>query len=210
MQSTNLKPLVGSVFERRPLGANGSGASALSPRSGAEKTGFPAVKRRIDNLDPGSGIGASSKPKGKSSFLRSREGISKTPEIPIPGPMQTVRLGGPRAPADLEKEDTDWREQISHENEMKVASMTDEERERERQEILERFGDGIGEILRKAKANRLAMSKQESDLTTDLNEGEQITWISFHLMFNPVNSACVIRDTQAFHPNQCVRVARSA
>jgi RNA polymerase II-associated protein 1 len=209
MQSTNLKPLVGSVFERRPLGA-GSGASGPSLRSGAEKTGFPAVKRRIDNPNPGSGIGANGKPKGKSSFLRSREGISMTPEVPIPGPMQTARLGGPRAPADFEKEDTDWREQISRENEMKVASMTDEERERERQEILERFGDGIGQILRKAKAKRLAMSKQESDLTADLNEGKKITRIFLYPTFNLVNSACVIRDTKTIYPNQCVRVSHSA
>ena len=59
----------------------------------------------------------------------------------------------------------DWREQISQENEQKVANMTEEELARERQEILERFGEGISNILKKAKAARL-----KTDLT-ELDEG---------------------------------------
>jgi len=47
-----------------------------------------------------------------------------------------------------------WRSQVDEENKKRVEAMTDEEREQERREILERFGPSVGEILRRAKEAR--------------------------------------------------------
>jgi RNA polymerase II-associated protein 1 len=43
---------------------------------------------------------------------------------------------------------------MEEENQRKVEAMTEEERETERKEILERFGPNIAEVLRKARAAR--------------------------------------------------------
>lgn len=51
-------------------------------------------------------------------------------------------------------EESKWREEVSQENESIIANMTPEERELERQAILERFGPEVGTILRKAKLNK--------------------------------------------------------
>jgi hypothetical protein len=48
----------------------------------------------------------------------------------------------------------DWREQMSAENKMRVANMTDEEREAEKQEILKRFGTDIGDVLLRSRQAR--------------------------------------------------------
>lgn len=117
--------LIGSVVERPASKPN-----AFKPLNAeASKTGFPPVKHR-----------------GKSAFLKSREGGERVYDVP----KVEAEAGPP----------TNWRERISWENELKVASMTDEERERERREIIERFGEGISDILKRAKAVR---AKTESD-----------------------------------------------
>ena len=62
----------------------------------------------------------------------------------------------------------DWRDQISRENEERVQNMTEEERERERQEIIERFGSHVGDVLRRARLAREGTSLKGVDL---LDEG---------------------------------------
>ncbi|RXW22482.1 hypothetical protein EST38_g3363 [Candolleomyces aberdarensis] len=52
------------------------------------------------------------------------------------------------------------REQISRENEARIAGMTPEEIEDERKQILERFGAGIGSLLEKAKRNRMKRASE--------------------------------------------------
>jgi hypothetical protein len=54
-----------------------------------------------------------------------------------------------------------WREQMSAENEMRVANMTEEERETERREILERFGTGVGSVLKHARLARERSSAKD-------------------------------------------------
>ena len=51
-------------------------------------------------------------------------------------------------------EQADWRQQISKENEERVADMTEEQREEEIQQILERFGTSVGDVLKRARLAR--------------------------------------------------------
>ena len=129
--------LVGSVLERIP------GSTSSSSRSPAPKAGFPPVEHRT-----------------KSAFSRSRD-LSKTSspngERPShPPPIVTSeRLRLPTVvPPPSTSDEPEWREDVGRENEKIVASMSPEEREVERREVLERFGPGVGAILQKAKRNR--------------------------------------------------------
>ena len=132
--SQNDPPLVGSVIERKPT--SNSVTKVFIPT----KTGFPAVQHR-----------------SKSAFARSIEGLrkagtSRSRDVPIVVPSRT-------APSPETADAGDWRNQMSRENEERVASMTEEERERERQEILDRFGEGVGDLLRKVKLAREQQAK---------------------------------------------------
>lgn len=125
-------PLVGSVIERKPT-------SKFAPKSFIPaKTGFPEVQHR-----------------SKSAFARNIDNLRKTESyrprnVPVIVPSGPTRLPGPTDP-------DDWRERIGRENEERVASMTEEEREQERQEILDRFGAGVSDLLKRV---RLAREKQ--------------------------------------------------
>lgn len=56
-----------------------------------------------------------------------------------------------------EADDTDWRSAMSNQNEKRVREMTDTEREEERQQVIERFGPGIIDLINKAKRRRGAL-----------------------------------------------------
>ncbi|KJA17442.1 hypothetical protein HYPSUDRAFT_70687 [Hypholoma sublateritium FD-334 SS-4] len=134
MRHKNLAVRVGSIVERKPT-------TTLRPPKpfSSGKTGFPTVEHR-----------------SKSAFARNREGLrrngtSKHQEVPLVEP--SAKLASPPPLPDSD----DWREQISRENEQRVAHMTEEEQEGERKEILERFGANVGDLLKRA---RLAREKQ--------------------------------------------------
>ncbi|KDQ62123.1 hypothetical protein JAAARDRAFT_30030 [Jaapia argillacea MUCL 33604] len=141
--------MIGSVVER----STGSGTHSAPRNGGSGKTGFPSVQHR-----------------SKSAFARGREelkrkGTDRPTEVPIVKPSQAIGQGGgegnvtgkvPPQPASEE----DWRRQIDEENKKRVESMTDEEREQERQDILEKFGSGVGDILRKAREARERKSRE--------------------------------------------------
>lgn len=125
-------PVIGQIVERKPS----SPFSAPKPSSSG-RTGFPEVAHR-----------------SKSAFSRHREeqkkfGAARTNEVPIVLPSsQPVSLppGGPP--------NGDWREQISRENDERVAAMTEDEREEARREAIERFGPNVGDILQRARLAR--------------------------------------------------------
>ncbi|KAG5641607.1 hypothetical protein DXG03_004644 [Asterophora parasitica] len=124
--------LVGSVFERKS--ASHSTPKTFTP----SKAGFPAVQHR-----------------SKSAFARNREalrkaGASRLRDVPPVISAETVQAPKPVDP-------DAWRDQMSRENEQRVASMTEDEREEERQEIIQRFGSGVGDLLKRV---RLAREKQ--------------------------------------------------
>ena len=129
--------LVRSVLERTP------GSTSSSFRSPAPKAGFPPVKHRT-----------------KSAFARSRD-LSKmsSPNGECPShPPPVVTSERLRVPTVVlppsTSDEPEWRKDVGWENEKIVASMSLEEREEERREVLERFGPGVGAILQKAKRNR--------------------------------------------------------
>ncbi|KAJ7479983.1 hypothetical protein B0H11DRAFT_2026044 [Mycena galericulata] len=124
--------LVGSVFERT---ATSKPSSAFAQSS--SQTGFPQVLHRSK----------------KSAFARAREAnAAPRDHVPVVAPSPLAAPPPLRKPADEDTED--WRAQISRENELRVAAMTDAEREQERAEILEKFGPGIGDLLKKVREAR--------------------------------------------------------
>lgn len=138
--SQNNPSLIGSVFERKP--ASRTTAPQLS---GSGKTGFPIAQHR-----------------SKSAFVRSREelrkaGPSRSREIPTI--IQTAKEStNPKLPADHD----DWRSQIGAENQKRVEAMTEEEREEERREIIEKFGAGVGDLLRRVREARERQAEKHS------------------------------------------------
>ena len=155
MISDNSKPLVGSVFERK----RGSSTSAPTPKAIRSSTGFPTAQHR-----------------SKSVFARNRgaqqQSTALLSQAAVPPVVQlaprTQELVPPKEP------DTDeWRVRMSEENERRVATMTEEEREQERREIEEKFGKNIGDVLRRARMAREAHASQKTAAASSL-EGETI------------------------------------
>ena len=147
--------IVGSVVERKPT------SSFSIPKAAATgKTGFPTVQHR-----------------SKSAFARNRDdlrrSVSKPKDIPIVLPTNVH-------PASTEP--ADWRQQISKENEERVADMTEEQREEEIQQIVERFGTSVGDVLKRARLARETRSVTGKIPETTDAEGEKhsqghSTWI---------------------------------
>ncbi|KAI0329043.1 hypothetical protein GY45DRAFT_1305696 [Cubamyces sp. BRFM 1775] len=132
--------LVGSILERNPAAK----PSAPSIRSQATaKTGFPAVQHR-----------------SQSAFARARRDAQKTGgerprEVPVVQSSSSLNLPvSERKPASSAGGADSWREQMEEDNLRQVQSMTEEEREQERAEILEKFGPNVVEVLRKARTAR--------------------------------------------------------
>ncbi len=137
--------LIGSILEREP----GIQSSSSLPRS-TGKNGFPAVQHR-----------------SKSAFSRGRDDLKKSNLSGRPQHVPKV-ISASIPPTDVAEQATpqaesnssdDWRYQIEDENRRKVEDMTEEEREEDRREILERFGPGVGDTLRKAREAREAAQK---------------------------------------------------
>ncbi|CAL1713714.1 unnamed protein product [Somion occarium] len=140
--SNGSTPLIGSVFERKP--GLSTSSSFQSKSIDSKKTGFPSVKHR-----------------SQSAFSRARV-IEKTNGQERPRQPPTVTSLSPR-PSPSETSTDDWRRQVEEENLRKVESMTAEEREEERREILERFGSGIEGILKKARVVRESREVKEDN-----------------------------------------------
>ena len=148
------KPLVGSVFERTPR----SSASPPSlPKSVGSNRGFPVAQHR-----------------SKSVFARSREaqqqpGVHplRVTEPPVVHPTPIIQKYASSEGSEVDN----WRAQMSEENERRVASMTEQEREDERREIEERFGKNVGEVLKRARMTREANGNQTASLERDLADG---------------------------------------
>ena len=147
------RPLIGSVFERKPS----STPSTPSAHFKFAKSGFPAAQHRSKSAFS----------KGRDALRRSDDSFSRLSEPPTVATVssyndQNLQSSGFHIdPGGLNVDSPDWRTQISEENERRVASMTDEEREQERREVEERFGRNIGDILKKARVARKVKEVKE-------------------------------------------------
>ncbi|KIY61839.1 hypothetical protein CYLTODRAFT_405182 [Cylindrobasidium torrendii FP15055 ss-10] len=130
--------LVGSIFERDSTSKR---TAPLAPTPSAK--GFPVAQHRS---------------KGKSAFARRREELGK---VAGPSRPEAPPVIVPSKPQPKREDDGDWFEEVSKQNAIRVASMTDEEREREKQEIFEQFGADVGEILKRARETREKKRKRE-------------------------------------------------
>ncbi|KAI0642917.1 hypothetical protein C8Q79DRAFT_1095487 [Trametes meyenii] len=137
--------LVGSILERKPV------AKPSAPARTATKTGFPAVQHR-----------------SQSAFARSRLDAQKPAgqrlrEVPVVQPSSGFSHGSPvpEGKGGQSNGDPDgWRAQMEEQNKQRVETMTEEEREQERVEILEKFGPNVAEVLRRAREAREGKGKE--------------------------------------------------
>lgn len=125
--------IVGSIVERKPTSKVSSPPKPFS----SGKTGFPTVQHR-----------------SKSAFARSHEESRKNKSRDVPMIQRSSKIAATSPPPPAPTNSDIWRDQISKENEDRVAHMTEEEREEERREILERFGSNVGDVLRRARMTR--------------------------------------------------------
>ncbi|KAF8835931.1 hypothetical protein BDN67DRAFT_1015100 [Paxillus ammoniavirescens] len=151
--SANDRSLIGSVFERKTLSSPPLPSSRFT---GTPGTGFPAVQHR-----------------SKSAFARAREegkGNSGARLNDVPSVTPTQRPPPPLHLLDTNPIPTDTealQRQISEENERKIASMTEEEIEKEKQEILEQLGSGTGALLSRIREARQRKSNEEASVSAE-------------------------------------------
>ena len=152
--------IVGSVVERKPTSSFSTPKAAVTG-----KTGFPTAQHR-----------------SKSAFARSelRKSVSRPKDVPIVLPINVH-------PASTEP--ADWREQISKENEERVADMTEEQREEEIRQILERFGTSVGDVLKRvrlARENKSITGKtpEPIDASEKHSQGHSTQELVIFLAFN--------------------------
>jgi RNA polymerase II-associated protein 1 len=136
--------LVGNVVER----------NVTSPRSAARlpTSGFPAVQHR-----------------SKSAFARGRSDQSKAKPNEVPLVVSTAETGTnsktySSIPGGNETEGSqfDWRHQMSEENDRVVQSMTEDELEEAKREILERFGSDLLKRMTHARAGKTGQKSVRS------------------------------------------------
>ena len=135
--------LVGSVFERTP-----SGSTQPPDLSGSSQTGFPIPQHRSK----------------KSAFARGRDGLKRGPvtkDVSVPVVQPTPKLPPPRIDKGEVTRVDDLRRQISEENDRRIEGMSEERIERERREIMEHFGGGIEDLLRRAKEAREKREREQ-------------------------------------------------
>jgi hypothetical protein len=120
--------LIGSVFERKP-----TTTLTVPLASSSGKTGFPTAQHR-----------------SKSAFSRNRAELRKTGYVRSQDAPPKIQSDTKPKPVDSDE----WRHQMSRENEQRVEGMTEEERKEERHEIMERFGVGVGDLLKRVREAR--------------------------------------------------------
>ena len=135
--------LVGSVFERTP-----SGSTQPPDLSGSSQTGFPIPQHRSK----------------KSAFARGRDELKRGPvtkDVSVPVVQPTPKLPPPRIDKGEITRMDDLRRQISEENDRRIEGMSEERIERERREIMEQFGGGIEDLLRRTKEAREKREREQ-------------------------------------------------
>lgn len=164
MSSTE-RSLIGSVFERKTSTAQSLPSPKFAKTPGS---GFPAVQHR-----------------SKSAFARAKEEEKNSRNerptvVPLVMPARPVDQPQSRDPeVDSHTADDAIRQQISEENERRVANMTEEERETERREILEQLGSGAGILLERVRAARSRKTTKASAIADGmLVQNEQAPEVS--------------------------------
>ncbi|PPQ63587.1 hypothetical protein CVT24_004447 [Panaeolus cyanescens] len=142
-------PIIGSIIERKPGSAFNS---TRKPQQSTGKTGFPVVQHR-----------------SQSAFARSREQARKSASTPQTKTVPEVKSSATIPPVAAQEVSSSWRDQISRENEAKVASMSEAEIEEERRQILERFGANIGDVLKRAKIAREKLKEKGTQIVDATN-----------------------------------------
>ncbi|KAF9231920.1 hypothetical protein BU15DRAFT_67919 [Melanogaster broomeanus] len=185
MSPSEKRAMLGPVFERKTSPA--SLPQSSSKFSGTPGSGFPAAQHR-----------------SKSAFSRAREkeakgstGATRLNGVPsvVVTPTQAPRPPPPVLDTKPIPTDTNaLRRQISQENERKVAEMTEEEIEKEKQDILEQLGSGTGELLRRireARQRKLGQEALEKSIEDKVDDVPRQT--TEHRVFHPKPTRGVLR-----------------
>ena len=158
--------IVKEIVERPP--SSQPPAPPQPPKPSAHKAGFPIAKRRapLATREP---IASSSRgTAGPSSGSGSRGTEERFAHEDFSQPF------GGRPSSD------DTQRQMEEENQAKVAAMTPEQRDLEKEELLARFGGGLVEVMRKRREQRQSpnisteSTRQVGPTTTVLSESQRI------------------------------------
>ncbi|KAG8955426.1 hypothetical protein FRC04_008777 [Tulasnella sp. 424] len=148
--------LVGEIQERESSRSTQDAPLGTPRHSIDSSTGFPQAQHR-----------------SKSAFARAREARRNAPpksdDIPVVQPTSEPSLAGSSTAVDLppttppQIPEEQWRAEIASQNEKRVREMSDSEREREREDLIERFGPGIVDLMQRVKRRRVKSPSQEDD-----------------------------------------------
>ncbi|KZT57218.1 hypothetical protein CALCODRAFT_508919 [Calocera cornea HHB12733] len=158
--------MIGSVVERKP-------SSNRPPAQGAfpapnPSTGYPTVTHRSKTT------------RGASAFAKSRQVNPSRPQN-VPTILSTISPSmkwesteddddvsvqpNPPAPAPIPTDETErLLKEVGDENNQRISEMTEEERMAERADLLEKFGGGIGEMLRRRRLQREGKAADGNEL----------------------------------------------
>jgi hypothetical protein len=139
--------IVREIIERDPTSE--PPAPPKPPAPSSQKQGFPAPRRRVIKAGP-------------SRFAQSAQGSPSGHAGPSnPNPSLTMRDGEQFPHLDFAQpfhdrlsQSSELQRQMEEENNARVQSMTEEERDQEKEELLARFGGGLVGLMRKRKEQR--------------------------------------------------------
>ena len=150
--------------------------SAPQPPKAPSKAGFPAPRRRQPPPPRPSTLG-SDNVKDKASYTQQEEdksGVSTymgetIPHVNFQNPFPASSTSNSSAQRGLTagkrlSEVEQVQRQVDEENRAKVEGMTDEERGREREELLERFGPGLLGLMAKRKQLRESQTPKKDQI----------------------------------------------
>jgi len=128
-------PLIGNIVERK---ASTSTPTAPSTASSLPQRGFPVAKHRT-----------------QSAFARARQQANQArpQQPPIIQPIAVTPAKAPIA-VDHDARSEDWRSDMDQRNNATIEQMSDQQRQEAISEIFDTLGDGVGDLLRRAREAR--------------------------------------------------------
>ena len=137
-----MSALIKDIVERQGKSTRASDAPD-NGRFGTTAKGFPQVQHRSS---------------GSSAFARARAAKRDTERLsepPVVSKSTAAELSLDTPPASaVTSVPADWRAAISEENDNRLNGMSEEEKASERNDILERFGPGVLDLVRRIALRR--------------------------------------------------------
>ncbi|EIW81547.1 hypothetical protein CONPUDRAFT_165657 [Coniophora puteana RWD-64-598 SS2] len=168
------RPLIGSVLERN---AQSSKTQPKSPAPSPTPNGFPAATHRSKSAfararearnaaAAADAAGGSTRPQDVPAVVPSAS-VASTSSAPSSSTQPThILQPGPSRVRDEASGDAEMLRRVEEENAHRVAAMSDAERKQEKEDVVERFGPGISDLLKRVREARERRAKEEGSGAT--------------------------------------------